>query len=310
MTNESSPDQIICAVSGMAAYLPFADEADAGFIRDIIPAIARYWKSIDYTIDFSDSVWDVRRDASHMRVFSAINAFAAHIAGSSCGDEFIAEATAIHGRSGALSAESASLFDTSCEAERTLFDDWSEVSEYAGASLLFPPLALSLHCEVGRDSVQKHLAAWRRALAHGMLGFDPGYAGHYYRSEVMRVHGRYHWRPLSGRGPTAEEARQIASGERFALFAYPHRVYWLDATARLPMAYLLYLNHGGSPMPGVEAAARKVMRTLSFEKLHWMADPRHDQRVPEIHCHMSAITSEISCYIAAYWLGVEQGFWA
>lgn len=305
VSDESSPDQNICALAGLWAFLPYAGQAQARWIRALIEAVPRYWERIDYTIDFGDHVWDIRRDASHMRIFLTANRLAHHLLGHD-GDLRVAERLeAAYGR---FTPRSASLFDTVANDPEQHWADWRPAGEFAGATLLFAPLCINILCQVQPQQKETLVPAMARAIEHGLIGMDPSWYGHYYQHEVRATPRGYVWRPRTAAPPDAAAQQCIGSG-KWALHEYPHRLLWMDATSRLPLAYMIYLHQGGAPMPALERIVREIMSRLDFGRLHHFVDPHNDQAVFELQYARRSLTSEVSNYIAAYWLGRTIGFW-
>lgn len=305
LQESSSPDQNVCAAVGLYCFLPHADSSQSEWIRKLIPAVAAHWERIQYHIEFGDHLWDVRKDVSHMRIYTTLNRMAHELTHDVA---FKTVADRLEAEYGDLDEQSASLFDTYERTHPGSFSKWRKCSEFAGATLLFAPWQLHIQCTLDPDKKHRYLAAWQRVLRHGLLGYDRAYAGHHYQSEVTKTEREFTWRPVQTSLPKFSHDDLVQS-EKWAFLRYTHRIYWLDATARLPMAYLMYLKHGGTPLPEVESAVRDVMGKLDFEKLHWMTDPGHDQAIPEIQFMLRAMTSESPNYLSAYHLGQQIGFW-
>lgn len=305
LQDSSSPDQNICAAVGLYCFLPYADSSQADWIRKLIPAIAAYWERVEYHIEFGDHLWDVRKNVSHMRIYTTLNRMAHELTHDAA---FKTVADRLEAKYGDLDERSASLFDTYESSHPGSFSQWRKCTEFAGATLLFAPWQLHVQCTLHPEKKPQYLAAWQRVLRHGLLGYDRAYAGHHYRSEVTKADGDFTWRPVQTVLPTLPHDDLVRS-ETWAFLRYTHRIYWLDATARLPMAYLMYLKQGGTPLPDVESAVRDVMEKLDFDRLHWMTDPGHDQAIPEIRYMLRAMTSESPNYLSAYHLGQQIGFW-
>ncbi|MFV0336886.1 MAG: hypothetical protein ACK5LK_01400 [Chthoniobacterales bacterium] len=302
---ESSPDQNLCAVAGLWAFLPYANTEQAKWIRQIIPAIAAYWERISYTIDFGDHVWDIREDDAHVRIFWLINLLAYELVKD---EQFQKVAERLERRYGDLKPENASLFDAFQKNDVTYFKNWRLAGEFAGATLLFVPLTLSILCEIRPEGKEIYLRTYRRALERGLIGLDPDFLGHYYQHEVKADGEEYVWRPVETRTPNTAERKQMCAGE-WGVHMYPHRAYWMDATSRLPVAYLNYLHCGGEPVSRIERIVRGIMKRLDFQRIHWMLDPYRDQLVSELDYMRHALTSEIANYVSAFWLGKSLGFW-
>lgn len=302
---ESSPDQNVCALAGLWAFLPHARPKQASWIRRIIPSIARYWEALHYTIDFSDHVWDIRSDVAHMRIFWMANLLAFKVTGQR---EFAKVARRLENQYGRLQSRSVSLFDAHRESKPGYFSDWRIAGEFAGATLLFAPLMLNILCELQPERKSEYLRAFRRALEHGTIGLDPTWYGHFFFHEVKTCGDEYIWRPAQG-GQPDPVARYRMSWGRWAIYEYPHRLLWMDATARLPSAYLLYRKCGGTALPNIERMVREIMARLDFVRLHWWVDPHHDQTAPELEHTRHALSSEVCNYLTAYWLGRSLKYW-
>lgn len=307
-SQESSPDQNICAMAGLQQFLPYADKTQAAWIRNLMAAVPQYWERINYTIDFGDAEWDLRGDVAHMRIFNALALLSKHNARVRSADGI---ARRLHRRYGEFCATSASLFDTFTQHQPGYFDHWRVAGEFAGATLLFVPLTLNMLATLQQGDRHHHLAALRRCLAHGLIGFDPALFGHYYLHEARldpTGNGAYLWRPLV---PERADglSRYRAGWQRWMLFEYPHRLLWFDATARLPLAYMIYLSLGGSAIPNIDRIVREIMHRLDFPRLHWMVDHHNDSTPEELQFVLHAMTSEAPMYLAAYWLGRRLNVW-
>lgn len=299
----SSPDQNITIVHGLWSFLPYADKEQAAWIRRILPAIAAYWEKINYTIASGVHTWDMRKGATFMRMFKVINLVAYEI---SKDKKYLAVANRLEAEHGELSDRSVTLFDTQLESKPGMFDNWKRVAEFS--INVFAPLQLDILCKLRPQKKKDYLLAWKRALEHSMIGYDKYYGGHYYYVEVKLQDSQYVWRPLQTTWPTFSH-EDIVSSDVFAFGRYPNRAYWLDATSRLPLIYLMYVKNGGEPIPYIEEVVRDIMEKLDYDRLHWMVDPHHDQIIPELEFMRHAMTSETGNYVAAYYLGQELSFW-
>lgn len=299
----SSPDQNIYIVQGLWSFLPYANAEQAAWIRRILPAIAAYWERINYTILSGSDVWDMHKDPQFMRMFKVINLVAYKIAKDK---KFLDVADRLERIHGELSPQSVSLFDTRSAAAPGLFTEWRRIAEYS--INVFAPIQLNILQELRPEKKADYLAVWKRVLDHSLIGYDKQYGGHYYYHEVKEVDGEYIWRPLKTEWPTFSH-EDLVSSEKFAFWRYPHRIYWLDATSRVPMVYLMYLKNGGKPVPYIEQVVRDIMEKLDFDRMHWMVDPHHDQVIPELEFTRYAMTSEAPNYITAWYLGKQLGFW-
>lgn len=303
--DSSSPDQNVCVSVALYCFLPYANTEQSNWIKKMIPAIAAYWERTDYTIEFGGQMWDVRKNISHMRIYTVINQMAYKITNDV---KFKTVADRLEKEYGDLDEHSASLFDTHQTGHPGYYSNWKLTAETSGASLLFISWMVQVQNMLRPERKQQYLAALRRVLHHGMIGYDTTYAGHYYHTEVKRIGDELYWRPRQTAWPTFTH-EELVNSEKWAYYRYPHRIYWLDATARLPLAYMIYLNGGGTPMPQVAIAVRDIMRELDFAKLHWMTDPHHDQTIPELEYMLRGLSSESPNYIAAYYLGQQLNFW-
>jgi hypothetical protein len=298
----SSPDQNITIVHGLWMYLPYADATQAAWIRRFIPALAAYWERIHYTILSNDVVWDMQKDPTFMRMYKVINLVAYEI---SKDKKFLTVADRLEAEHGELSEQSASLYDTRGAATPGYFANWRKTCEFS--INVFAPIQLDILCKIRPGKKQEYLKVWERVLKHNLIGYDKEYGEHYYYTEVKLIDGEYVWRPLQTAWP-AYTHEDLLTSKVFAYARYPHRLYWPDATSRLPLIYLMYLKNGGKPMPYVETIVRDIMAKLDFDRLHWMTDPHHDQTIPEIQFALRALTSETGNYVAAYYLGKRLGF--
>lgn len=299
----SSPDQNITIVHGLWAFLPYANTEQAAWIKKMIPAIATYWEKIDYTILSGEHVWDMRKGSTFMRMYKVINLLAYDI---SKDKKFLDVANRIEAEHGELSERTVTLFDTQRDNRPGYFNDWKRVSEFS--INVFAPIQLDILCHLRPEHKKDYLAAWCRALEHSLIGYDVLYGAHYYYIEAKLIDSEYVWRPQQFAWP-AFSHEDLLSSNLFAFTRYPHRIYWPDATSRLPLIYLMYLNDGGEPIPYVEKIVRDIMNKLDFEHLHWMVDPHGDQTIPEISFITYAMTSETGNYVAAWYLGKQLGFW-
>jgi hypothetical protein len=298
----SSPDQNITVVHGLWMFLPYANKQQAEWIRSMIPAIASYWERIHYTILSNNVVWDMQKDATFMRMFKVINLLAYQIAKD---EKFLAVANRLEAEHGELSDKSASIFDIKAASNPAYFSNWKRVCEFS--INMFAPIQLDILTQLRPEKKQAYLSAWERVLKHTLIGYDKTYGEHYYYTEVKLIDGEYVWRPLQPAWPTYTH-EDLISSDVFAFGRYPHRLYWPDATSRLPLIYLMYLKDGGKPIPYIEEVVRDIMSKLDYDRLHWMVDPHHDQIIPEIDYVRHALTSEIGNYVAAYYLGLRIGF--
>jgi hypothetical protein len=304
---ESSPDQNICVLAGLQAYLPHADAKQSKWIGELVRAIPRYWDKIQYRIDFGDHEWDLREDVAHMRIFHAAAVFSHHLSRSR---DDAALARRLFNRYQTFGPRSASLFDTFTAMKSDYFAQWCHGGEFAGATLLFVPLVVHLLSTVGFADRKWSSQTLRRCLDHGVIGLDPTWFGHYYHHEVRRSDAlaEYVWRPLTPAQPDALSHYRSAAGG-WMLFEYPSRLFWFDATARLPLAYMIYLHAGGSALPRIDRIVREIMGRLDYARLHWMVDLHNDQTPPELQFLLHAQTSEAPMYLAAYWMGCKMNFW-
>lgn len=302
---ESSPDQNICAMAGLYSFLPFATTEERLWITTLIAAVASHWEKINYTIDFGDAVWDLQYDVSHMRIFLLANQLAYHLTGKI---NFKTVAAKLEDRYGEPVGEMVSLYDTFTNIHPGYFDDWRHTQEFAGATLLFVPLALDILCDLRPERKALYLTAWQRALKHGLMAYSPSFGGHIYNTQTKLMPEGFVWRAMNNNGPTEEQYKQIKAGA-YALGVYQPEILWLDGTSRLPLAYLLYLSRGGSPMPEIEAATRSIMHNLDFRTIHWMLEMEPGKTIEELQFIFHALTSETPNYPAAYWLGKRLSFW-
>lgn len=299
----SSPDQNIYVVQGLWAFLPYANKEQAAWIRKLLPAIASYWERIHYTILSGNDVWDMQKDPTFMRMFKVINLVAYKITNDK---KFMVVADRIEAEHGELSVLSASLFDTRSAANPGMFNDWKKVSEFS--INVFAPIQLNILQELRPEKKAEYLAIWKRVLDQCLIGYDKEYGEHYYYTEVKIIDSQYVWRPLKTEWPSFSHEDLITSG-KFAYWRYPHRIYWPDATSRVPLIYMMYLKNGGEPIPYIEEVVYDIMKKLDFDRLHWMVDPHHDQTIPEIEFTLHAMTSETPNYISAWYIGKQIGFW-
>lgn len=300
--DHSSPDQSIYIVQGLWSYLPYAKPEESTWIRKFLPAMADYWKKVDYIIFSFQTAWDTKVDKTFMRMFDVINQVAYKI---SKDEKYKQEAERIRKEFGVLSIKSVNLFDTRFERYKG-YKEWTKVSEYS--INVFAAIQLNILLEFNPANKQEYLDIYTRQLEQGLIGYDKEYGGHYYYTEVKYIDGTYNWRPMQTEWPTMTH-EELIRHDKMAFTLYNHRTYWLDATSRVPMLYLMYLKYGGKKIPYIESIVRDIMDRLDFDRLHWMTDPHHDQTVPESEYVLHAITSEIQNYISAYYLGKQLDFW-
>ena len=295
VTTESSPDQNLAAVSGMRAYLPHADDADRDWIISMICAIAGYWHRIDYQLDFGHIFWDMRKSPGHMRIMQVINQVAFELEGDSHYSEVAAGLAAEYGE---ISSGESSQFDLMQRLNPAIFSNWTTTSEAASAGLLFV-----LHCgrlliDLAPENRKTLLAAMERALLHGLIGFDESTHMHRYYQQVRKDADGLHWRPLP-----EDFDEPIRTGVPF--FEASRDLFYLDPTSRFPAAYSIYLTCGGDPNSHYEGIWKTIMGELDFSRLHWfIAGNEIDLSRDYL---FSGITSELSNYLVAYWLGKSQG---
>jgi hypothetical protein len=300
--DHSSPDQSIYIVQGLWSFLPYAKPEEAAWIRKFLPAMADYWKKVDYVIFSFQSSWDTKVDKTFMRMFDVINQVAYKI---SKNEKYKQEAERIRKEFGVLTVNSVNLFDTRFERYNG-YKEWTKVAEYS--INVFAAIQLNILMEFNPSNKKEYLDIYKRQLEQSLIGYDKEYGGHYYYTEVKFIEGQYYWRPMKTEWPKMTH-EELVSQQNMAFTLYPHRTYWLDATSRVPMLYLMYLKYGGEKIPYIESVVRDIMDRLDFEKLHWMTDPHHDQTVPESEYVLRALTSEIQNYISAYYLGKQMNFW-
>ncbi|HBG26184.1 MAG: hypothetical protein A2Y10_04035 [Planctomycetes bacterium GWF2_41_51] len=305
-SNTSSPDQNLNAINGMLAFLPYASAEEVNWIHQIIPAIARCWHKMNYTIEFDGRRWDMRSDIGHMKIFYAFNEVAHKITD---GIEFQNEANQLLKKYDDINENSASLFDTHAQRYPDYFSDWRLVTEFAGATALFASQTVQILAHVHNDRASKYLAGLQRAIQHSLIGFNKDYYAHYYMTEVKNFCGKYIWRPLNLEWRCNPVIADHIKKSTCALSEYPHRIYWFDATSRIPLIYLMYLNLGGCRLPYIEQIVLEIMGRLDFARLHWMVDRDGDQFIPELTYMHYTLTSEMPNYIAAYWLGKKFSLW-
>lgn len=298
----SSPDQNIYIVEGLWTFLPYANPTQAAWIKKILPAIADYWERIHYTILSGANVWDMQHDATFMRMFKVINLVAYNITKDK---KYQAVADRIEGEFGELSVQSASIFDVKA-AIPGYFADWRKVSEFSVN--FFAPIQLDILQQLRPEKKSEYLAIWERVLQHSLIGYDRAYGGHYYYTDVKLINGKYAWRPLQTTWP-AFTHEDLVTSDKFAFWRYPHRLYWFDATSRIPLIYMMYLKNGGKRIAYIEEVVYDIMNRLDFDRMHWMVDPHHDQTIPEMEYVLHAMTSETPNYISAWYLGKQLGFW-
>jgi hypothetical protein len=178
-------------------------------------------------------------DNTFMRMFNVINLVAYKITGD-------------------YKFNSVNLFDTFRDSRPGYFKDWRKISEFS--INVFTPIQLNILMELYPDRKQEYLAIYAKQLEQSLIGYDEEFGRHYYYTDVKWEVSQYYWRPLQLVWPALSHEELVS--EPLAFGRYPHRIYWFDATSRVPMVYLMYLKNGGKRIPYVEAVVRNIMNRL------------------------------------------------
>ncbi|HEY8667573.1 MAG TPA: hypothetical protein VIL86_12975 [Tepidisphaeraceae bacterium] len=308
LSDQTSPDQYIDASWGMWAYYPIAPAQTRKRMEEMFVAFADYWRSIDYTLSYFDSHWEVKNSVdAYNLILIAINALAYHFTKNELylqeARRFRAQGTWDHETNMDIHKRSA-LGDAPWGFNATFKDVlrkheticW-EANIHAKFAAIAIEIILATAPELVAGQVEGTLA---RFWATWKYGFGEDFLPYYWYAVDAKNDT---WRPLPKTIPIKEG---VLFGDPF--MSYLSQIRWTSPLTRFMYTSVVAAKRSPAVAADAKALAVRIMEKIDQRRLRWMVDPDAQQLIPEISYMGEVLDSELSpTYIATYWRGKMEG---